>query len=573
MVEAEGSTAVLLTPAPAPSPGAPAGLMVRAEATPSPTRFRKAGPVGAPPKMGALGGEPSAFQACPRSDWIADSARPFCRGCRSDFTVTLRRHHCRVCGEVSCGDCSLIEILDGTGSLICFSCFDTHADAMPAEHPLQPRKIFGRTVGTTAARPEQRAVRLILRDDHTALREKIKDPRTTYDARLTSDGRRAVHLAAQQGSTKALALLVQLKASVGQQTDSGMTPLHFAARRDDPAIIATLIEAGGSMRSRDAEGRTPLHMAAESSAVATAVFIDRVDRDLMATTEAGAQALHHAAAHYDDDDDCVQQLLAAGAEIESQDDAGETAIHYAAAAGNPNIVRFLVAHGASITATNERGETALHKAASAGYSDGGRDGIAALLEAGCSIAATDNLGRSFFDHAMSNGGLAMMAAIEHLNISKPSGLSCEPITRVLRYQVPGSVSALAGVPRLPKCDQRFVQTLKLANAADELVVYRASYQGPGHFRVSPSIGYIEPQSAADLRVVMALPDSRMMNEVRQDRIIVQAIRTAAGGKDLGDCFERMWHRIDESQKLQLVFRVEVTVYDPNAPNRNPSPHR
>jgi len=42
------------------------------------------------------------------------------------------------------------------------------------------------------------------------------------------------------------------------------------------AIIATLIEAGGSMRSRDAEGRTPLHMAAESSAVATAVFIDRV---------------------------------------------------------------------------------------------------------------------------------------------------------------------------------------------------------------------------------------------------------------------------------------------------------
>jgi len=49
-----------------------------------------------------------------------------------------------------------------------------------------------------------------------------------------------------------------------------------------------------------------------------------VDRDLMATTEAGAQALHHAAAHYDDDDDCVQQLLAAGAEIESQDDAGET---------------------------------------------------------------------------------------------------------------------------------------------------------------------------------------------------------------------------------------------------------
>ena len=297
-----------------------------------------------------------------------------------------------------------------------------------------------------------------------------------------------------------------------------------------------------------------------------------MDRDLSATTNTGAQALHHAAAHYSDDKTCLQQLVTAGAEIESRDGAGNTAVHYAAAAGNCRIIRFLMARGASMNLTNEQGETALHKAAGAGYSDGVVDSIAALLEAGCSMVASDNLGRSFFDHAMTNGGLAMMAAIEHLTIRKPSGLTCEPSTRVLRFQIPGTVSALAGVPRLPKCDQRFVQTLRLANAADELVVYRASYQGPGHFKVLPSIGYIEPQSAADLRVAMALPGSRLLDEVRQDRIIVQAIRTSPGGKDLGDCFERMWHRIDESQKLQLVFTVEATVYDPmthpNAPHLN-----
>ena len=50
------------------------------------------------------------------------------------------------------------------------------------------------------------------------------------------------------------------------------------------------------------------------------------------------------------------------------------------------------------------------------------------------------------------------------------------------------------------------------------------------------------------------------------------LRTAPGGKDLkdlGDCFERMWPRIDDSQKLQYVLTVEATVYDPNSPHRNP----
>eukprot|EP00998_Keelungia_sp_KM082_P007446 NODE_3641_length_868_cov_114.937922_g3619_i0.p1 GENE.NODE_3641_length_868_cov_114.937922_g3619_i0~~NODE_3641_length_868_cov_114.937922_g3619_i0.p1 ORF type:complete len:238 (+),score=28.73 NODE_3641_length_868_cov_114.937922_g3619_i0:57-770(+) len=38
--------------------------------------------------------------------WVLDAERPQCRACDEPFTVTKRRHHCRMCGDVFCGKCS-----------------------------------------------------------------------------------------------------------------------------------------------------------------------------------------------------------------------------------------------------------------------------------------------------------------------------------------------------------------------------------------------------------------------------------------------------------------------------------
>jgi len=39
-------------------------------------------------------------------DWVPDDIASECTGCLRPFTVTFRRHHCRGCGKVYCGDCS-----------------------------------------------------------------------------------------------------------------------------------------------------------------------------------------------------------------------------------------------------------------------------------------------------------------------------------------------------------------------------------------------------------------------------------------------------------------------------------
>ena len=38
--------------------------------------------------------------------WVADAFSQACFSCKTEFSVTNRRHHCRACGQVFCDSCS-----------------------------------------------------------------------------------------------------------------------------------------------------------------------------------------------------------------------------------------------------------------------------------------------------------------------------------------------------------------------------------------------------------------------------------------------------------------------------------
>ena len=42
----------------------------------------------------------------PRAHWVPDDSAAVCSECGSEFTFVRRRHHCRVCGRLFCGDCT-----------------------------------------------------------------------------------------------------------------------------------------------------------------------------------------------------------------------------------------------------------------------------------------------------------------------------------------------------------------------------------------------------------------------------------------------------------------------------------
>ena len=47
--------------------------------------------------------------------WVPDQKVNKCTKCRKDFTFFYRKHHCRICGNIFCANCTLVKnIVNGS---------------------------------------------------------------------------------------------------------------------------------------------------------------------------------------------------------------------------------------------------------------------------------------------------------------------------------------------------------------------------------------------------------------------------------------------------------------------------
>mmetsp|Transcript_4848 Transcript_4848/g.9359 ORF Transcript_4848/g.9359 Transcript_4848/m.9359 type:complete len:534 (+) Transcript_4848:22-1623(+) len=67
-----------------------------------------------------------------RDSWVEDKERAYCSGCHERFRIDKRRHHCRVCGEVFCRQCSS-KTIPATPSPVraCFKCYNSFRKGNP----------------------------------------------------------------------------------------------------------------------------------------------------------------------------------------------------------------------------------------------------------------------------------------------------------------------------------------------------------------------------------------------------------------------------------------------------------
>jgi len=189
--------------------------------------------------------------------------------------------------------------------------------------------------------------------------------------------------AAYAENVNAARVLTAGGASVHAKDASGESPLSYAAKKS-PAMLKTLLSertartsdadgrsvvrviidakpsvellgiamaAGASPHDRDAFGRSPLHVALASGQAELAQFLvsvgsDRFVRDATGTTPAGLA--------FSGGDALIAALF--GADPSASDFLGETALHYAAAAGAERAVQSLLALGADTERRNAAGE-------------------------------------------------------------------------------------------------------------------------------------------------------------------------------------------------------------------------
>ncbi|KAG6953910.1 hypothetical protein JG688_00012585 [Phytophthora aleatoria] len=89
-----------------------------------------------------------------QDDWVLDTERYRCHVCTRNFTRFRRKHHCRKCGEVVCGNCTLkkeaeLPVIGRSLVRVCMSCILSHANgqANPQAPPPAP------TSGTASPPP------------------------------------------------------------------------------------------------------------------------------------------------------------------------------------------------------------------------------------------------------------------------------------------------------------------------------------------------------------------------------------------------------------------------------------
>jgi ankyrin repeat protein len=169
-------------------------------------------------------------------------------------------------------------------------------------------------IGAAADRPS--LIDAAKNADRDALRALLRQGASVNAAE--ADGTTALHWASYRDDLESADLLLRAGAKVNAANDLGATPLWTASLNGSPAMVRRLLEAGANPNAALLAGETPVMVAARSGSPAV-----------------------------------VAQLLAKGANANARGARGQTALMWAAAQKHADVVKVLLAHGADVHARSD----------------------------------------------------------------------------------------------------------------------------------------------------------------------------------------------------------------------------
>lgn len=227
-----------------------------------------------------------------------------------------------------------------------------------------------KTVGHEAQKPGCLALHIAARDGNTAAVQMLLAVHAEPGA-TDSRGISPLHLAAEAGRDDITRLLLDASASPhastldGGRSEHGITPLHAAACCGSINVAMRLLTAGASPAQARGDGVLPLHFAAQGGHVNVTLVLIAAGSPIDHSGAGGFAPLHDSAhgGHLN----VVAALLAGRADPDVITDGGTTPLHAAAQRGHTDITKRLLAHGASHSIDSVGGFTPLHDAAHAGH--------------------------------------------------------------------------------------------------------------------------------------------------------------------------------------------------------------
>ncbi|KAL8648633.1 MAG: hypothetical protein Q9210_004877 [Variospora velana] len=171
-----------------------------------------------------------------------------------------------------------------------------------------------------------------------------------------SYGATALQIAAKHGHESSVRLLLNNAASIHTENQNGQTALYWAARNGYSTIVRLLRISGANVLTRDNEGWSALDWAVIGGK--SDIVKDLLEHGIDAESDGRNKALYLAAGN--GHEDTVQMLLDNGADVNASDWIGSTALDWAVPGGHERTVRVLLRNGSNSKSRDAYENTALH---------------------------------------------------------------------------------------------------------------------------------------------------------------------------------------------------------------------
>ncbi len=172
-------------------------------------------------------------------------------------------------------------------------------------------------------------------------------------------GNTPLHLASIYGHDEIIDLLIQHKVDVNVLNAQGQAPLGLASLYGNPESIKLLLAGGAKLSIRDADGNTPLHTAVLYRHPENLDEILKWNPDIDAINAEGYTPLH-LAVRRPDNEKAIDLLLQKGADVNTTDPTGRNALLVSVGSHQKEYIKLLVSNGIDIDSQDNDGNTALH---------------------------------------------------------------------------------------------------------------------------------------------------------------------------------------------------------------------
>ena len=224
--------------------------------------------------------------------------------------------------------------------------------------------------------------------------------------------------ALEKGDKATALALIGNGADVRAKDRDGTTALHWAAHLGDADVVSALIRAGADVRATNEFGATPVSAAAEVGNAQALQLLLKAGADPESPNAEGQTALMAVART--GRVDAAKVLLKYKANPNASEQwGGQTALMWAAAQGQPEMIRFLIDNGAQVDARAVTRDWQRRVTAEGRPKDMDRGGLTALLYAareGCAACVTELLKRKAdINLADPNGVTPLIIALMNLH--------------------------------------------------------------------------------------------------------------------------------------------------------------